>query len=916
MAAGEAPKNIRASLYIDGKPAENSIKGVGQVAQSLRKDLNNLTIGTAEFNAKAAELKNVSAYLAEARQQATNLHGAMGDIKESFTGLFEGLGIGVGISELVSFGKELTDIEVRASGVEQAFAKIGDTEGYIEKLRASSRGMISDLDLKKMAVQANEFNVPMSKLPLLLSFAAERARATGQNVDELAEKLVEGMGKKGSRSLNALGISSQELNDELKKTPDRIEAIANIIVRRMGDAGVAIDNFGDKMQKRITAWANLKEGAAKLWGNTVQLFFGGTPDTDQEDVAKATSGELKKFKALETLKDKDLDEAIKTQKERVAKLAKSNKSGYQAIVDEQAAQNALDALNNRKANLAQGQEETGTPGTIEFLEKQISDLKKTQKEVSATSDEWKKYQTQIDALQKQADAITGKKEKEDPDAKRAEEKRKAALAEFKRLAIEQKQFEAAELADSRAKNEKEIEQLQNKYDVFIQKEKDFLTKEGATRKQLAATRANIDKLEGEKTTAVNNLKDKQQKELADKISKYLEQLTGKTETELQKQLNANKAFFDALRKEQAPTDAGDITIDLAQAKADDDARIAEHKRLLEEAKKLNEQYGEVSGEDKHSDKVARINTEAEQELAALKKSYSAQAQATQAYADAVMAIMNIKGAKLKNLDREYNKQFIDAGLNAVEDVANAAFQITSANRNAALTAQEKQLETERSNELANTNLTESQKSAINQRYDQQAAVLKKQAWEADKEAQLEQAIINGAVAIAKTFAEYGFTPFGWVAAAGQAEATVTQIAVIESQPTPAFAAGSYTDRDPAGYVGNATIFRNSASGRPFKAGEAGKEWIAPNWMVQSPRYANIIGMLENERQQKRSYAAGGFNGQSLAQPQYPSFDTSGLEAKLDRLHDAIQDQQITLNYQYFQRETARAAQIKTNANAA
>ena len=71
--SGQTPKSIKASLYIDGKPAENSIKGVSQVAQALRKDLNNLKIGSQEWINKAEEFKKVNAYLQESRQQATGL---------------------------------------------------------------------------------------------------------------------------------------------------------------------------------------------------------------------------------------------------------------------------------------------------------------------------------------------------------------------------------------------------------------------------------------------------------------------------------------------------------------------------------------------------------------------------------------------------------------------------------------------------------------------------------------------------------------------------------------------------------------------------------------------------------------------------------------------------------------------------
>jgi hypothetical protein len=66
-------------------------------------------------------------------------------------------------------------------------------------------------------------------------------------------------------------------------------------------------------------------------------------------------------------------------------------------------------------------------------------------------------------------------------------------------------------------------------------------------------------------------------------------------------------------------------------------------------------------------------------------------------------------------------------------------------------------------------------------------------------------LINGALAITKTYAAYGFTPAGIAAMALQAIATGLQIAAIKKEKPPAFKAGGYTkedfsDDEPAGMV--------------------------------------------------------------------------------------------------------------------
>lgn len=91
-----------------------------------------------------------------------------------------------------------------------------------------------------------------------------------------------------------------------------------------------------------------------------------------------------------------------------------------------------------------------------------------------------------------------------------------------------------------------------------------------------------------------------------------------------------------------------------------------------------------------------------------------------------------------------------------------------------------------------------------------------------------------------------------------------------------------SNEDPSGYVSKATIFNKSAYGSPFVAGEKGKEWIAPNWMLNNPRTVNIIFTLKFARKEKRMYATGGFNEVGISNPTIPpSYDFYRLEDKLD-----------------------------------
>lgn len=62
-------------------------------------------------------------------------------------------------------------------------------------------------------------------------------------------------------------------------------------------------------------------------------------------------------------------------------------------------------------------------------------------------------------------------------------------------------------------------------------------------------------------------------------------------------------------------------------------------------------------------------------------------------------------------------------------------------------------------------------------------------------------------------------------------------------------------------------------------GEAGSEWVGPNWMMRSPKYANIFGYLEAERKRATPFASGGSTGSAPQIPQNSSA-TADLQQSL------------------------------------
>jgi hypothetical protein len=135
-------------------------------------------------------------------------------------------------------------------------------------------------------------------------------------------------------------------------------------------------------------------------------------------------------------------------------------------------------------------------------------------------------------------------------------------------------------------------------------------------------------------------------------------------------------------------------------------------------------------------------------------------------------------------EKEVQKQIREATLNTFSSILGSFQQISQQNTQQKLDT----LEEQRDAELANEELTESQKLAINKKYENEAKQLKRKAAEEDKALKLMQAIIGTAQAVINAYGSGG--PAGIALAALVAAAGAAQIAVIARTPIPKFAKGT------------------------------------------------------------------------------------------------------------------------------
>ena len=144
----------------------------------------------------------------------------------------------------------------------------------------------------------------------------------------------------------------------------------------------------------------------------------------------------------------------------------------------------------------------------------------------------------------------------------------------------------------------------------------------------------------------------------------------------------------------------------------------------------------------------------------------------------------------KNLARQKEnlKMYTQFAIDQAAVVTETIFTLNQQNRDAETASLLESLNTRRDAELSNKELTDAQRLQIEARYQRQEAQIKQRAWEAQKQADLAQAIINTALAVGKALATIP-PPANIPAAIAAGIAGAAQVAIIANTQPPKFADG-------------------------------------------------------------------------------------------------------------------------------
>ena len=346
-----------------------------------------------------------------------------------------------------------------------------------------------------------------------------------------------------------------------------------------------------------------------------------------------------------------------------------------------------------------------------------------------------------------------------------------------------------------------------------------------------------------------------------RISKEAQETRNIRNTALAEERKANQILLEQREKE---ADILEKLKDLNFTAADAEALFTVEKKKAtkassEQVKSINnvkfalEELDEVDDDffdDSYEEQVKESTNALDDMANAVKKVYdeSLKLKDEQADVDAENLVKGatgkLDGEKQKELDDiEFKKMLAQESIALAENTANALTEVTSRK-----IAREQELELSALDaRLQNGVISQEQ-------FEKEREEIERKAFEKNKKLSRSQVIIDGVLSIAKTFANYGFTPIAFAAAAGAAARTATQVGVIQSQK---FADGGYT---------------GDGFGSPDSSGfkQAGVvhegEYVVPKNVLESQRGSSLVGALESMRTNRPQpfsnfgFANGGFAG--------------------------------------------------------
>jgi hypothetical protein len=269
-----------------------------------------------------ARLNQLKSDYAQVKSKVDEFNKSMQDTSQAgqfSLGIFQNLGATIAAAFSVAAVKQITSAYIelnklagQVEGVRVGFNKaFPNSSALLDQLRKSTHGVVTDFELMKQAVQANNLGIPIEHLGKLLEFAATRAQQTGQSVEYLVDSIQKGIGRKSILFFDQLGISTTRLKEEMgglairsQTVGDVSAAVVKVANEELSKMGGYVETSATKVDQLNVAWETLRQTLGKKLESSGIIQF-MTDFVNNRTAALKTAKELRD-ELVERLAGKDV----------------------------------------------------------------------------------------------------------------------------------------------------------------------------------------------------------------------------------------------------------------------------------------------------------------------------------------------------------------------------------------------------------------------------------------------------------------------------------------------------------------------------------------------------------------------------------------------------------------------------------
>lgn len=280
-----AQDKLNASVRQTGQVYSTTLAGMRSRLDSLRAAIENTSQAdtarlqrlSTEYKKLDTEINRITADLYKQAQASDALSASMQKTVASFGQLMtqvRALMASGLLKELLDTQLAMAELAGTVDGVSRAFQRLPESTVLLERLRRSTHGAMTDLQLMQQAIRAQNFKIPLEQLGMYLEFAMQRAQATGESVDYMVNSIITGLGRDSIKILDNLQVDIGTMKKEMDELGISIdEAFGRQVQAEMAKMGGYVETQKDQVAQLRTAWQDLRVAIAETTASSGFIQF-------------------------------------------------------------------------------------------------------------------------------------------------------------------------------------------------------------------------------------------------------------------------------------------------------------------------------------------------------------------------------------------------------------------------------------------------------------------------------------------------------------------------------------------------------------------------------------------------------------------------------------------------------------------